>query len=168
MKKLLSLPLTLFLLIPAIQAQLPEQIQVIDPPFWWAEMPVNELQIQLYGDELGLYRAETDYPGVKISRQYAVDSPNYLFLYFDISDEAKAGNMEITLSRHGKEITFNYELRTRESMEGRNQGFDPSDVIYLMMPDRFANGDPTILSKECWNRPTVLTPSAVRVATFRV
>jgi len=143
MKKLLSLALILFLLIPAIQAQLPEQIQVIDPPFWWAEMPVNELQIQLYGDELGLYRAETDYPGVKILRQYAVDSPNYLFLYFDISDEAKAGNMEITLSRHSKEITFNYELRTRESMEGRNQGFDPSDVIYLMMPDRFANGDPT-------------------------
>ena len=143
MKKLTSLILALFLLTPAIQAQLPEQIQVIDPPLWWAEMPVNELQLQLYGDELGLYRASTDYPGVTITKQLAVDSPNYLFLYFDISDEAEAGLMEIKLTHHNKEIEFEYELKTRESTEGRNQGFDPSDVIYLMMPDRFANGDPS-------------------------
>lgn len=143
MKKLLSLTLTLFLLMPALQAQLPDQIQVVDPPFWWTEMPVNELQLQLYGDNLGLYRANTDHPGVKITKQLAVDSPNYLFLYFDISDEAEAGDMEIVLTHHNKEIAFNYELKTRESTEGRNNGFDPSDVIYLMMPDRFANGDPS-------------------------
>src|SRR6056297_4164251 len=134
MKKLTSLILALFLLTPAIQAQLPEQIQVIDPPFWWAEMPVNELQLQLYGDELGLYRASTDYSGVTITKQLAVDSPNYLFLYFDISDEAEAGMMEVILTHHNKEISFKYELKTRESTEGRNQGFNPSDVIYLMMP----------------------------------
>ncbi|HKK25255.1 MAG TPA: glycoside hydrolase family 13 protein [Gracilimonas sp.] len=143
MKKLTSLILALFLLTSAIQAQLPEQIQVIDPPFWWAEMPVNELQLQLYGDELGLYRASTDYSGVTITKQLAVDSPNYLFLYFDISDEAEAGMMEVILTHHNKEISFKYELKTRESTEGRNQGFNPSDVIYLMMPDRFANGDPS-------------------------
>ena len=143
MKKLLSLTFTLFLLTTTLKAQLPDQIQVIDPPFWWTEMPVTELQLQLYGNDLGLYRASTDYPGVKITKQYAVDSPNYLFIYFDISDEAQAGKMEIVLTHHNKEIVFDYELKTRESTEGRNQGFDPSDVIYLMMPDRFANGDPT-------------------------
>ncbi|MBD3617242.1 MAG: glycoside hydrolase family 13 protein [Gracilimonas sp.] len=143
MKKLFSLTLALFLLAPVLQAQTPEEIQVIDPPFWWTEMPVNELQLQLYGDNLGLYRASTDHPGVKITKQLAVDSPNYLFLYFDISDEAEAGEMEIVLIHHNKEIVFNYELKTRESMKGRNNGFDPSDVIYLMMPDRFANGDPS-------------------------
>ncbi|MEX0724606.1 MAG: glycoside hydrolase family 13 protein [Gracilimonas sp.] len=143
MKKLLSLALTLFLLTPVLQAQLPQEIQVIDPPFWWTDMSVNELQLQLYGENLGMYRAETDYPGVKITRQLAVDSPNYLFLYFDISDEAQAGEVEILLTHHNKEITFNYELKTREATEGRNNGFDPTDVIYLMMPDRFANGDPS-------------------------
>src|SRR6056297_1173515 len=112
MKKLTSLILALFLLTPAIQAQLPEQIQVVDPPFWWAEMPVNELQLQLYGDNLGLYRASTDYPGVKITKQLAVDSPNYLFLYFEISEEADAGMMEIELTHHNKKIVFNYELKT--------------------------------------------------------
>ncbi|MEX0845093.1 MAG: glycoside hydrolase family 13 protein [Balneolaceae bacterium] len=143
MKKLLSLAFVLFLLTPALQAQTPNEIQVIDPPFWWTEMPVNELQLQLYGENLGHYEATVDYSGVKINRQITVDSPNYLFLYFNISDEAKAGEMEIVLTRDENEITFNYELITRESLEGRNQGFDPSDVIYLMMPDRFANGDPS-------------------------
>lgn len=143
MKQLFSLLLISLFAFSFTSAQLPDEVQVIDPPFWWTEMPVNELQLQLYGDDLGLYRASTDHPGVKIIKQLAVDSPNYLFLYFDISEEAEAGEMEIVLTHHNKEIVFNYELKTRESEEGRNQGFDPSDVIYLMMPDRFANGDPS-------------------------
>ncbi len=142
MKKVCSLFLALFLFTTVTQAQTPKEIQVIDPPFWWIEMPVNELQLQLYGEELGHYRASVDYPGVEITAQYGVDSPNYLFLYFNISAEAEAGTLPITLTRGGKSITLDYELKTRESTEGRHQGFDASDVIYLMMPDRFANGDP--------------------------
>ena len=140
---LLSLLLSLFILTPAAFGQLPDEIEVVDPPFWWVQMPVNELQLQLYGEELGHYRASVDYPGVEITSQYAVDSPNYLFLYFEISEQAQAGTLPISLSREGKNITLNYELKTRESMQGRHQGFNPSDVIYLMMPDRFANGDPS-------------------------
>jgi glycosidase len=143
MKKLLSLFISLFVLTAAIHAQIPDEIEIVDPPFWWVEMPVNELQIQLYGDDLGQYRASIDYPGVQITSQYAVDSPNYLFLYFDIDETAKAGTMPIKLKKGKKTITLNYELRTRESEEGRNLGFDSSDLVYLMMPDRFANGDPS-------------------------
>ena len=143
MKKVFSLALLLFTVNILAMAQLPDEIEVVDPPFWWTQMSVNELQIQLYGDELGHYRAAVDYPGVKLTRQLAVDSPNYLFLYFNISEKAKAGEMEIILSRGEDELKLNYELKTRESIEGRHQGFDPSDVIYLMMPDRFANGDPS-------------------------
>lgn len=144
MKKLFHLFLLPIILFPSfIQAQMPNEIQVIDPPFWWANMPVNELQLQLYGENLGHYRATVDYPGVKLTRQIAVDSPNYLFLYFEISDEAMVGTLEIFLrNEEGDQIPFQYELKTRESTEGRHQGFDPSDVIYLMMPDRFANGNP--------------------------
>lgn len=125
------------------RAQLPDQVKVIDPPFWWIEMPVNELQLQLYGEELGHYRLSVDYPGVTLEKQLAVDSPNYLFAYLKISREAEAGMMELLLRRGEEEIRVNYELKTRESRIGKNQGFDPSDVIYLMMPDRFANGDTT-------------------------
>ena len=139
MKKLFSLLVISVCFISFSQAQ----IERTEPPFWWTNMPVQELQLQLYGEELGLYRAEVDYPGVTITSQYAVDSPNYLFLYFDISAEAKPGTMDITLTHHHKTIEFEYELKQRESMEGRNAGFDSSDLIYLMMPDRFANGDPS-------------------------
>lgn len=118
------------------------QVEKTDPPFWWVNMPVQELQLQLYGDDLGLYRASVDYPGVSITSQYAVDSPNYLFLYFDISKDASPGTMNITLTHHKKTINFKYELKEREPLEGRNLGFDSSDLIYLMMPDRFANGNP--------------------------
>lgn len=139
MKKLFSLLFIVLLTYSLSQAQ----IDKIEPPFWWANMPVQELQIQLYGDELGLYRASMDYPGVTIKSQYSVDSPNYLFLYLDVSPETMPGTMNITLTHHGRTIELDYELKERESQKGRNQGFDSSDLIYLMMPDRFANGDPS-------------------------
>lgn len=105
-------------------------------------MPVNELQLQLYGDELGMYRAEVNYPHVKINKQIAVDSPNYLFLYLQISPEAKPGRIPIQLKRDNETIEMEYELKKRPDNSNRHQGFDASDVIYLMMPDRFANGNP--------------------------
>tara|TARA_R110000868_G_scaffold306734_3_gene568121 strand:- start:49369 stop:51219 length:1851 start_codon:yes stop_codon:yes gene_type:complete len=138
MKKLFSI---LFITVISYSISF-AQIEKIEPPFWWANMPVQELQLQLYGDDLGLYRATVDYPGVIITSQYAVDSPNYLFLYFDISPEAEPGTINITLTHHGKTIEFEYILKSREPEEGRNNGFDSSDLIYLMMPDRFANGNP--------------------------
>lgn len=103
---------------------------------------MEEVQIQLYGSELGHYRAVVDYPGVELTRQIAVDSPNYLFLYLDISSSVSAGQIPIRLSRGEESFTLNYELKEREDRTNKNQGFDASDVIYLMMPDRFANGNP--------------------------
>ncbi len=145
MPKLRCLPFAFLFICISVQAQVPETIQVIDPPFWWVQMPVDKLQLQLYGENLGLYHATIDYPGVRLIRQVTVDSPNYLFLYLEISEEAKAGKMEIILNNVGEvknKIRFDYELKTRESEKNRHQGFDASDVIYLMMPDRFANGNP--------------------------
>lgn len=139
MNKLYTLFLILLFLIPNLKAQ---EVKVIDPPFWWANMPVTELQIQLYGENLGSYRATVNYAGVEIKRQIAVDSPNYLFIYLDISEKAEAGKLEIILKNGDGSITVPYELLEREPAEGRYQGFDSRDVIYLMMPDRFANGNP--------------------------
>lgn len=139
MNKLYTLFLILLFLIPNLKAQ---EVKVIDPPFWWANMPVTELQIQLYGENLGSYRATVNYTGVEIKRQIAVDSPNYLFIYLNISEKAEAGKLEIILKNGDGSITVPYELLEREPAEGRYQGFDSRDVIYLMMPDRFANGNP--------------------------
>lgn len=139
MKKLYSLIVSLFLFTTVLLAQ----VERVEPPFWWAEMPVQELQILLYGHELGHYEATVDYPGVILKSQYGVDSKNYKFLYLEIGPEAHAGTMDIVLKHHSTEFVIPYELRVREEQETRNNGFDASDVIYLMMPDRFANGDPS-------------------------
>lgn len=119
------------------------QVERMEPPFWWANMPVQELQIKLYGENLGDYRASLDYEGVEITRQIAVDSKNYLFLYLDVSEDAQSGTIEIELLKGRRDrINVEFELMERESTEGKHMGFDASDLIYLMMPDRFANGNP--------------------------
>jgi glycosidase len=134
-------PITLFSIFLFTNAF--AQIDKIEPPFWWTDMPVQELQLQLYGENLGQYRAVLDYPGVTIKKQIAVDSQNYLFLYLDIDPTAQPGTILISLQGGRRDrINLKYELLERESRVGKNQGFDASDLIYLMMPDRFANGDP--------------------------
>ena len=97
------------------------QVERIDPPFWWTQMPVTEMQIQLYGKELGNYRATIDVPEVEIVRQVAVDSPNYLFLYLKIAPSVEAGTIPIELVRNEKRLIVNYELKTRESRGGNTK-----------------------------------------------
>jgi len=139
MKKLLALFLILTIIPTVLSAQLVERVE---PGFWWTDMPVDELQLLIYGEDIGYYRARVNYPGVSIHKQLAVDSPNYLFVYLTISPRAVPGTMNIELEHQGKTETIAYELKQREPREGKNQGFDAGDVIYLMMPDRFANGNP--------------------------
>ncbi|MEQ9307965.1 MAG: glycoside hydrolase family 13 protein [Balneolaceae bacterium] len=138
MKKLFSFLLIIIFSYSFAQAQ----IEKIEPPFWWVKMPVQELQIQLYGENLGEFRASINYPGVDITKQVAVDSKNYLFIYLEISAETKSGQMEFLLTNGSESMTFDYPLLERSSTEGKHMGFDASDLIYLMMPDRFANGNP--------------------------
>lgn len=124
MNKLYTFFLILLFLIPNLKAQ---EVKVIDPPFWWANMPVTELQIQLYGENLGSYRATVNYAGVEIKRQIAVDSPNYLFIYLDISEKAEAGKLEIILKNGDGSITVPYEL-----LEENLQKDDIRDLIQEM------------------------------------
>lgn len=129
--------------LPA-SASLPAPIQRLEPPFWWTGMPVTSLQIQIHGTDLGHYRAALNHPHITIAKQIAVDSPNYLFLYLEIDPQAEPGEFDISLTRPAQPtIHLPYPLHPREPTEGRHQGFDASDLIYLMMPDRFANGDPS-------------------------
>lgn len=118
-------------------------VQRVEPSFWWTDMPTESLQVLLYGENVGHARASIDTPGVDIIKQISVDSPNYLFLYLDIHADAKPGIFEIQLAGPTSDLSLSYELKQREPTAGRNMGFDASDLVYLMMPDRFANGDPS-------------------------
>lgn len=115
----------------------------VEPPFWWVGMKNSELQVMLHGPDIGNLQPEFSYPGVTVKEIVKMDNPNYLVLNLTISSEAKAGAFKVTL-KEGKKVkyAFNYELKTRTSDKNRNLGFNSSDVIYLLMPDRFANGNP--------------------------
>lgn len=139
-KHLFTLFIVLFMAPGISFAQ--DQVERVEPLFWWADMPVQDLQIMLYGDDLGSYTASTEHEGITIDRQISVDSPNYLFLYLTIDEEVEPGEITFQLSNEEDTFTLDYELRNRKESQGRN-GFNSSDVIYLMMPDRFANGDPS-------------------------
>ena len=115
------------------------QIEKLEPPHWWTGFKHQSLQLLIYGDGMASCTPTLEYPGVELTGFHKGDSPNYLFLDLKISAEAKAGEVSIYLRpEKGKRIKLKYKLLDRE--EGV-KGFDSSDVIYLITPDRFANGN---------------------------
>lgn len=123
------------------------QIDRIEPAFWWTEMQNSELQIMVYGENIAQSNVEMEYPGVRLKQVVRLENPNYLFLYLDISKNSKPGTLEFIFTDNGNKTIQPYELKAREKGVGA-QGFDASDVMYLIMPDRFANGD---LSNDVWD-----------------
>lgn len=118
------------------------QIERVEPPFWWTGMHHTEVQVVLYGDQLGELTPEIEYPGVTINRVVRAESKNYLFLYLNIAEYAQPGSFDISLKAKGKEkATYKYELKERKKNSDLRQGFDNSDAMYLLYPDRFVNGD---------------------------
>lgn len=150
MTKNLILFLTLCLFVLQGFAQTPA-IQRIDPTNWWVGMKNPELQLLVYGKNLKGSDLKINYPGVSVRQVYEVENANYLFVDLYISPEAKAGKFEIELSKsvsiqRGKKsvnevikTSQTYELKVRDK---HPQEINSKDFIYLILPDRFSNGDP--------------------------
>jgi len=102
------------------------------------------LQLLVYGKDIRHLQPEIDYPGLQISRVITVSNPNYLFIDLRISPQAQAGTLRIHFKDKDQLVaTHDYELWAREPGSAGRQGFSPADVMYLITPDRFANGDTT-------------------------
>ncbi len=120
-----------------------QTIDRIEPPNWWIGMKDQRLQIMLYGDSLGDLRAESTYKGIKILKSESPENKSYLFIDLEIKSKAKPGKVPIKLFKDKKEITqIEYSLLTRVNGSASRKGYNTEDVIYLITPDRFANGDP--------------------------
>jgi len=113
----------------------------IEPPFWWQGFEHTELQLLVHGPGIGEFAVSIEYPGIEINRVEHVDSPNYLFVYLDIDAGAKPGNFDISFERDDVRFVHKYELREKSTDPEHAGGFSPADAIYLITPDRFANGD---------------------------
>ncbi|HNX82871.1 MAG TPA: glycoside hydrolase family 13 protein [Bacteroidales bacterium] len=130
--------LVLFM-IPVLLPAKGQVIERVDPPSWFTGMKNDALQLMVYGREIGSYDVKTDYPGVDVSTLVRTENPNYLFVNLNISDEAVPGIVTLTFTHGRQKLTHSYPLLARP--DGPARGFNSSDVIYLLMPDRFANGD---------------------------
>lgn len=141
MKKLWLTLLAAFAFLGFCHAASNIEIKRVAPNFWWADMKNPELQIMLYGE--GIASSDVSVKGKKIILKETVrqDNPNYLFLYVDLSD-APAQTFDIILTQGKKQTTIPYELKQRTRKGEDIKGFTSEDVLYLIMPDRFANGNP--------------------------
>lgn len=118
------------------------QGQRLDPPFWWSDMEMPTLQLLLYDKDIGNDSVTCDYSGIEITEIHRVDNPNYLFLEIALSETVLPGTAHFSRLRNGiEEKRYAWELRRRIVLRGDIEPVNASDVVYLIMPDRFANGD---------------------------
>ncbi|MFA6456324.1 MAG: alpha-amylase family glycosyl hydrolase [Bacteroidota bacterium] len=123
-------------------AQAPS-VTMVEPPNWWTGMKTNKIQLMVYGEHLNGVSAKSSSPAFKVLRTREVENASYTFVDIEIPASATPGMYEVILTSKQGKTSFKYPVLKRESPAGRFQGFTPADVIYLITPDRFANGDMT-------------------------
>ncbi|SNR83314.1 glycoside hydrolase family 13 protein [Lutibacter flavus] len=117
-------------------------LKKVEPPFWWVGMENTDLQLLVYGKNISLTKPVINYPGVTIQSVSTLTSPNYLFIDLTIEKKAKSGTLNIQFENaNGNVLKYNYKLKNKRIKNNKKQLIDPSDVIYLITPDRFANGN---------------------------
>lgn len=116
------------------------KITRIDPTDWYVGMKDPTLQLMVYGPGIRDAQVATDYPNARIDSLVRLDSPNYLLVYMNLQG-AQAGEMKLQFTLNGQRQTAKYTLHARAKAGEERTGFSNTDVLYLLMPDRFANGD---------------------------
>ena len=139
MKKVFSILGALLLSLSMYAAM---NVNKIEPPFWYTGMQNPELQLMVYGEDIGNAAVSVDYPGVSLNSTVKLESNNYLLVYLKLDKEVKPGKMTLTFTQGKKKLVKSYELKARTKKGCEHKGFDASDALYLLMPDRFANGNP--------------------------
>jgi len=135
--------------------QLIDLIERVEPPNWWVGMKTNELQILVYGNSINDLIPKISNSFIELTSFDKVQNENYLFLNISISENAKPDEVEIDFYKNNVLVDrYVFSLLDREKNASNIEGFNNSDVMYLITPDRFANGDPENDNvKEMYERP---------------
>lgn len=137
---LCTLALLLGLSTPARAAD----IERLEPANWWVGMRHNRVELLVHGTGIAATTPRLSRAGVAIVDVQATDNPNYLFVTVEVAADAKPGGFDIEFVEAGKVVaTHPWRLDAREPGSAQRRGFDARDAIYLITPDRFANGDPS-------------------------
>lgn len=136
--KVRALPLFLLLLTSICSAQ--PQVTKVEPPNWWTDY-VSPVMVLLYGDGLAQANITVNYSGVSVQKVEAQPDGKHAFAWLDVAKEAKPGVVEMAIHSPAGDTSAKLTLLARQPQEGKFQGITRDDVIYLIMPDRFADGD---------------------------
>ena len=141
-KRILMFPVLMMMIVSTLFAAVKPTLDHVEPPFWWTGFKNPELQLMVHGTDISKTKPEINYTGVEIVAVTSVENPNYLFIDLRLADNTQPGKFDILFKSNGKTVfTYNYELKAREQGSANRDGFNNSDAMYLIMPDRFANGD---------------------------
>ena len=143
--KILTMSKGVFLLLLLVDLTLNAQkMERVEPPYWWVGMNNTSLEIMVYGKGIATCTPTILDESIKIVEVKRVENENYLFLNLDLS-KATVGIFKIYFLKDSKSVfLYNYELKQRKQNSKNRKGFDSSDAIYLITPDRFANADTSI------------------------
>src|SRR5690606_7617645 len=117
-------------------------IERLEPASWWVDMKHKTLQLLVYGENISELQPALKYSGVSIEKIERVANPNYSFVTLTLGKRAKPGSFTIQFKQKNEvKTSFTYQLSAREENSAQRQGFSTKDAIYLITPDRFANGN---------------------------
>lgn len=121
-----------------------QTIERIEPQNWWTGMKYNTITLLIYGSNISDLQPAITYPGVQLLKKDTVENKNYLFVTLKISTAAKPGNIKINFSKKGHvALTRDFPILKREPNSAQRESYSQKDAIYLIVPDRFCNGDTT-------------------------
>lgn len=136
--------LALLLVLTASAGARGQSVERIDPPHWWTGFEAAGVQLLVYGQEAGRLEASIADPRVRLVRAETAENANYLFLELEIAQGAGPGPVVLSFTApDGSTLERSWELKARAPGSAAREGFDSTDTVYLLYPDRFANGDPS-------------------------
>jgi len=116
-------------------------VEKVEPSNWWIGMKLNKIQLMIYGSNLKNFSASFDERKIKVLKTHQLENPNYAFIDIEIPNNLPAKVYKLKLNSSNQTVTIDFPIYKREKTKNKFQGFNQTDAIYLIMPDRFVNGD---------------------------
>lgn len=116
-------------------------VEKVEPSNWWVGMKLNKIQLMIYGSNLKNFSASFDDRKIKVLKTHQLENPNYAFIDIEIPNNLPAKVYKLKLNSSNQTVSIDFPIYKREKTKNKFQGFNQTDAIYLIMPDRFVNGD---------------------------